>query len=52
MSNMKIKIKKPQKPRNRFVLAMILCKRSRRMKDRRTQKGGTRDKQKEYLEDA
>jgi hypothetical protein len=45
----KLKIKKP---RNRFVLAMVLCKRSARFKDRRCRRGGSRDKQKEYLEDA
>jgi hypothetical protein len=47
-----MKKSKIKKPRNRFVLAMVLCKRSSKFKDRRCRRGGTRNKQKEYLEDA
>jgi hypothetical protein len=43
----------PVQRRNRFLLAMYARhKRSAvKMKDRRTQRGGSRDKQKEYLEE-
>lgn len=48
----KPKKRKMKKPRNMVVLGMILACKGKVMKDRRAPRGGARNEQREYLDDA
>lgn len=46
-----LKKRKPKKPRSLVVLGMILTRKAGKIKDRRRDRGGSRNKQREMLAD-